>query len=236
MSEDEKTQYLPSEISSEILSRIIEIIASYPNRAHFFSWSKANYLLFIPARNETERPSLDWGSLENKMGKKNAAIQSEEFLALKKTREIARLKAKQLNGLRWNLGYLEEVPKPHGAGMRSKDGQWEQGPWSYYFDKEDIVFKKNQIASNRYTKQKYYYKKICAVCGRTFFSKREDANYCRMKTCQKRKSKNEVNMDDCVFEIDSRNTMSLPPGKLISHYAEFDVVIENDILHTCPNK
>jgi hypothetical protein len=154
-----KNSQISVSIPFEVYIEISGLVALNPNRAHLFEWGHGNFL-FMGLDGD-----VDFVKHE---GKKDVRYLMEK--------ERVRDKANLNNARYWNLKKM---------GIRSRLTP----RYDFYFDKQHHrqVMQKVPIACDIRTRQKYYYYSPCGNCGKMFFSKRNDARFCNMRTCQKRK-------------------------------------------------
>lgn len=158
---DSKNNGINVPLPLEVYLEIKGTIALYPDRSHLFEWEKGNFLFIWCGDVDFVKAS----------GKKDVVYLREK--------ERVREKADSNNALYWNL-------KKMGIGSRRKPR------YDFYFDElhKRPSMRKVPIACDIRTRQKYYYLSPCENCGKMFFSKRDDARFCNMRTCQKRKKPN----------------------------------------------
>src|SRR5208283_2882036 len=141
MPNGEKTVELPFSVYTQIKA----IYASRPEVPHLFIWGKG-HLLLIGQEIQEYLPS---GAAD--------VVYLQEY---KRIKTLARSVGSITH-------ILNEDIRHRGIGRYSaRDRQWEEGP-RYQFTRKG--WKKLPIASDRITRQLYYYRVMCNNCGRMFY-------------------------------------------------------------------
>ena len=170
MLDNENIDDLPISINLQIRVTIM----AWPDKAHLFKWGHGNLVLV---------------KCDDTINIVKAITKDVKYL---EKYECINSEAKNIGAIIHTLRYDGDTfHRSTGFGRRSPyDHFLEEGPRYYRYKQHDqwVISKRNTpIAADIKTHQKYYYRKVCDNCRRSFYSTRVDARYCKMRTCQKRK-------------------------------------------------